>query len=69
MGVVFVTAVLVLIPEIGVLKVLAAAMVGQLLVSAVIDHYGWLWVPVQPFSTSRISGMGCLLAGLYLVHR
>ena len=69
MGVIFVTAVIVLILEIGALKVLAAAMVGQLLISALIDHYGWLWVPVTPISMSRIIGIGCLLAGLYLVHR
>jgi len=69
MGVLFVTTVLVLIPEIGTFRVLAAAMVGQLLISALIDHYGWLLVPITPFSTSRIIGLGCLLAGLYLVHR
>ena len=69
MGVLFVTAMLTLIPELGALKVLAAIVVGQLIVSALIDHYGWLMVPVHSLSLTRVMGMGCLFAGLYLIQR
>ena len=68
-GVLFVTLLLALIPEIGALRVLAAVVVGQLIVSAAIDHWGFLQVPVQAMSASRIGGMALLLAGLYLIQR
>lgn len=68
-GVIFVTVLLALIPEIGALRVLAAAVVGQLIVSAVIDHFGFLNVPIHSLSTSRVLGLGFLLAGLYLIQR
>ncbi len=68
-GVLFVTLLLALIPEIGALRVLAAVVVGQLIVSAAIDHWGLLQVPVQAMSASRIGGMALLLAGLYLIQR
>ena len=47
-GVIFVTTVLMLIPRIGVATMLATAITGQLIVSLVIDHFGWLNVPVAP---------------------
>ena len=68
-GVLFVTLLLALIPEIGALRVLAAVVVGQLIVSTVIDHWGFLEVPVQALSASRIGGMVLLMAGLYLIQR
>jgi transporter family-2 protein len=68
-GVLFVTTLLALIPKIGALKVLAAIVVGQLLVSAVIDHFGLLHVPVVALGPNRIAGMLLLMAGLYLIQR
>jgi len=69
MGILFVTTLLALIPEIGALRVLAAVIVGQLIVSAVIDHYGLLSVPVHAFGTSRFLGTLLLIGGLYLIQR
>ena len=69
MGVVFVTTMLTFIPELGALRVLAAVVVGQLIVSAIIDNYGWLTVPVHSLSASRVLGMGFLIAGLYFINR
>ena len=68
-GVMFVTVFLGLIPEIGALRVVAAVVVGQLVVSAVIDHFGILNVTVVPMSINRIIGMGLLLVGLYMIQR
>lgn len=68
-GILFVTALLALIPEIGALRVLAAVVVGQLIVSALIDHFGLLKVPVHAMSLTRAAGMALLFAGLYLIQR
>ena len=58
MGVVFVTAMLTFIPELG-----------QLIVSAIVDHYGWFMVPVHSLSISRAFGIGLLVLGLYLINK
>jgi transporter family-2 protein len=68
-GVLFVTTLLTLIPEIGALRVLAAVVVGQLVVSALIDHFGLLQIPVVALSMNRVAGMVLLLAGLFLIQR
>lgn len=69
LGAIFISTVLILLPRIGVLNVLASAVVGQLLVSILIDHFGWFGVPVQPVSLSRLAGALSLVAGLVLIQR
>ena len=69
LGAIFVSTVLILVPRIGVLNVLAAAVVGQLLVSILIDHFGWFGVPIQPVSLTRLAGTLSLVAGLFLIQR
>ncbi len=68
-GAAFVTAIIFMAPKIGIANVLAAGIVGQLVVSLFIDHYGWMGIPVQPLSVSRFVGAGLLLVGLYLIQR
>ncbi len=68
MGAVFVTTVLILVPHIGVANMLIAAMAGQLLLSMVIDHFGWLGVPIHPLGLSRLLGGIFLLLGVALVR-
>jgi len=51
-----VTALLTLIPEIGALRVLAAVVVGQLVVSALMDLFGLLQIPVVVLSLNRVAG-------------
>ena len=68
-GVLFVTTLLALIPLIGALKVLAAVVVGQLMVSVVIDHFGLLHVPVHALSSGRVVGLLLLVAGMVLIQR
>ncbi len=50
------TALLTLIPEIGALRVLAAVVVGQLVVSALMDLFGLLQIPVVVLSLNRVAG-------------
>ncbi|MFN7231890.1 MAG: DMT family transporter [Brevundimonas sp.] len=42
---------------------------GQLALSLVLDHFGWLGVPRQPLSLTRIAGVALVLAGVLLVRR
>jgi transporter family-2 protein len=68
-GAVFVTTVLLLVPKIGTANVLAGAIVGQLIVSAVMDHYGIFGVPKTTISIERVIGIALLIIGVYLVAK
>lgn len=69
LGAVFVTVVLILVPRIGTANLLAAAIVGQLLMSLIVDHYGLLGVPQSSISTIKVAGVGLLVAGVLLIQR
>lgn len=69
LGAVFVTAVLVLVPKIGTANVLAAAIVGQLLMSLIIDHFALLGVPQSSISLTKLAGCGLLVGGMLLIQR
>ena len=62
------TLVLVLIPRVGVASVLMATMAGQLIVSMIFDHFGWLGNPVIPFGPARLVGGVCLILGVVLIR-
>ena len=48
---------------------LAGAIVGQLIISSVIDHFGWFNVPVSPITWTRVAGIFFLLIGIYLTQK
>lgn len=68
-GVMLVTSLIITVPRIGAATAIMALVVGQMLTSILIDHNGWLGVPVNPVSASRITGALLLLAGLYLIQK
>ncbi|MEZ5944285.1 MAG: DMT family transporter [Planctomycetaceae bacterium] len=68
LGAVFVTAVLSLVPQIGTAKVLAAAIVGQLIMSLIVDHFGLLNVPKDPVTLKKIFGCLLLVLGTVLIQ-
>lgn len=68
-GVMLVTSLVIAVPKIGATNALMALIVGQMLISILIDHNGWLGVPENTVTVSRITGAGLLLTGLYLIQR
>ncbi len=69
LGAVFVSSMLYLMPKIGIANMLAAAIVGQLIMSTLLDHFGVLGNPQIPVNASRIIGILLLLLGLYFIQR
>lgn len=69
LGAVFVSSMLYLIPKIGIANMLAAAIVGQLIMSTLLDHFGALGNPKISINSSRIIGIFLLLLGLYFIQR
>src|SRR6187549_3969776 len=55
--------------ELGAASLLALALVGQLGMALLVDHFGWLGLPVNPISWTRVFGVVLLAAGVWLVTR
>jgi bacterial/archaeal transporter family-2 protein len=68
-GVIFVTTILILAPRIGIANTLVATIIGQLIVSVVLDHFGVFGLARHPINTYRLIGCIGLLASLYLVQK
>ena len=56
------------IGALGVSVMTCISVTGQLVISAVIDHFGWFGVPRIPFNKKRIPCFIMILAGLILVN-
>jgi bacterial/archaeal transporter family-2 protein len=69
LGAVYVTSVLVTVRTFGAGGVTAATIAGQLTLSVVVDHFGWLGVERQTVSVARIAGIALLAAGVFLIVR
>jgi bacterial/archaeal transporter family-2 protein len=56
-------------PRLGVTSTIVVFVVSQLIVGAIIGHFGWLGTTVQPLEIGKIAGIALLLIGAYLVVR
>ncbi len=55
--------------EIGATSLLALVLLGQLATALVIDHFGWLGLPMHPITWVRVAGVVLLGAGVWLITR
>ncbi len=69
LGAFYVASSTVVAAELGATTLLALALLGQLSTALVIDHFGWLEMPVHPVTWSRMAGVALLGAGVWLVSR
>jgi bacterial/archaeal transporter family-2 protein len=69
LGTTFVLGSIIAIPQAGAVVVICSGIVGQMLGSYLIDTFGCLGVDKVPFSWVRLSGIGFLLLGVFLVQR
>jgi transporter family-2 protein len=68
LGALFVFGTTLLAPKIGVAKMVALIIAGQVLVSILMDRGGWLGLPVRELSPTRIAGAVLVVAGVVLVN-
>jgi transporter family-2 protein len=66
-GATYVTAVFLLIPEIGAAPVVVSTVAGQQIASIALDRYGLLRLPCRPISRRRLAGVALLLTGVVLI--
>ena len=69
LGVFYIISVITAAPRIGAANALGLIVAGQFIAAIVIDHFGWMGLPIKPISWYRISGVALLLAGVYLIQK
>jgi bacterial/archaeal transporter family-2 protein len=67
-GASYVTAVFLLIPEIGTAPTIALTVAGQQVASLLVDRYGLFRLPPRPLPAVRLAGVATLLAGVALIQ-
>lgn len=67
-GVPYIVIMVLAVQRIGTAVATVAVIFGQLAMSMVVDHFGWLGNDVMPFSTTRIAAIICLGLALYFIY-
>lgn len=57
------------IPRLGVSVTIILVVAGQLLIGAILDHFGLLGAAVRPLDVTRIAGILVVFAGVWLMVR
>jgi transporter family-2 protein len=65
-GLVVIGAISYMIPRIGVAGAITTIVAGQLLVSVILDQFGWLGTMIRPMDPSRAIGLAVVLVGVWL---
>lgn len=69
LGAFFVSVMATVVPRIGVALVFSLAIGGQMLITLLIDHFGWLGVPVKPINLYRVCGAALITVGVILIRK
>jgi transporter family-2 protein len=69
LGAVYIVSTIVLAPRLGAATLIAALVAGQMIMSLVIDQYGWVGFAEHPISPLRLLGAALVVGGVVLVHR
>ena len=68
-GAFFITLLILLGSRLGAAVLFALVVGGELLMSIVLDHFGWLGFQAHAVNPGRIAGAVCLVVGGILIHR
>ena len=68
LGAFYVFAIIVLAPRLGVALTIGLTVAGQMVFSLLIDHYGWLGIPVQPVNWLRVVGVLLIIGGVFVLR-
>lgn len=69
LGAFFVSVMATIVPRIGVALSFSLAIAGQMLITLLIDHFGWLGVTEKPISLLRVLGAVFITVGVILIRR
>ena len=68
-GLVVIGAVSYMIPRVGVAAAITSIVAGQLLISAALDHFGWLGATERALDAPRLFGLAVVFVGVWLTVR
>ena len=69
LGAVYIVGSIVLAPRLGAATFVAALVAGQMIMSLVIDQYGWVGFAEHAISPLRVLGAALVVGGVVLVQR
>lgn len=69
LGAVFVAGSVIAAPRVGSAVFVGLILVGQMLASLLLDHYGWLGFQQTQINLSRVLGVGLLIGGVILIKK
>jgi len=69
LGAFFITATLLTVPKLGVALTFSLVILGQMIVTLPMDHFGLLGVMVRSITWPRILGVVLVIAGTILIRR
>lgn len=69
LGAFFVSVMATIVPRIGVALAFSLAIGGQMLITLLIDHFGWLGVPEKPINLMRVLGATLITVGVILIRK
>jgi bacterial/archaeal transporter family-2 protein len=69
LGAFFVTCTVILAPRIGVAMTFSLVVAGQMLITLLLDNFGFLGLPVKEISFARVGGILLITAGVIIIRR
>jgi transporter family-2 protein len=69
LGAFFVTCTVILAPRIGVAMTFSLIVAGQMLITLILDHFGFLGLPVKEINLARIGGILLISAGVVIIRK
>ncbi|MCW5959666.1 MAG: DMT family transporter [Pyrinomonadaceae bacterium] len=69
LGAFFVATTVLLVPRLGVALTFSLVIAGQMLITLIIDHFGWLDVPEKQISIPRVIGAALITVGVILIRK
>jgi transporter family-2 protein len=68
-GLIVIAAISYTIPRVGVAAAITTIVAGQILVAALLDHFGLLGATVRPLDLPRLLGLAVVMMGVWLTVR
>ncbi|MBD2784935.1 DMT family transporter [Xenorhabdus sp. DI] len=67
-GVIYITAAIILTPQLGATNFIICVITGQIIVSALVDHFGLMGLPIKEVNFGRIFGIVLIFSGVFIVQ-
>lgn len=66
LGAVFILMNIYFVPKVGVATVVLSVLMGQVLMSLLVDHFGWFGIPQQIINMKRLLGASLVIVGVLI---